>query len=617
MGIINLLSDELISQIAAGEVVERPASAVKELVENSVDAGAARVTVEVSEGGMKMIRVVDDGRGMSAEDAERAFMRHATSKISSLSDLFAIRTLGFRGEALASIASIATVTMRTRRAEDRVGVEVVMDRGARVDGGEVACASGTDITVSDLFKHTPARKKYMKSESTEYGHIFDCMMQIALSHPEVSFRLLRGGSGEQGGGEGGGRRSDEIVFDLPAGQDLKERVRSLFGNETAKALLPVKYGQMNLKISGFIGKPELSRSTKKYQFLFVNGRAIENRLISHAVGEAFHSLLMHEKYPWYALSIEIDPEFLDVNVHPRKVEVKFLNSQEVYRAVQGSVAHALSNFSLAPIMEGFTAPTQAPALCATANAGQARTNQTEPICSREQTQILHVQSYPAHELPTQKNLHEDGYFSIKGVRVRPIAQIANSYIIAESEEGLAIIDQHAAHERVRYARIVESQKNAMPMKQPLLVPLEIEVGASGMKILKEFGLEIEALGYELEPFGGNSFLLRTVPAGMEKKNPDRLLLEVLADFDSEIKAGLITSAGPQSASISSVKDALAKITACRGAIKFGDPLPTQEIHALLADMEQTPDSSHCPHGRPAIITLTFDKLEELFKRKKF
>lgn len=331
---IHLINDELISQIAAGEVIERPASAVKELLENSIDAGSTFIAIEIYGGGLNKIRVIDDGIGMSKNDARMAFKRHATSKISELSDLFLIKSLGFRGEALASIASISKVTMKTKFADEKTGTLFIINGNKEETFEEVAHNKGTDITVINLFEHTPVRKKYMKSEATEYGHIFDLICKIAMAHSEVGFKLSKDG---------------EDVFLLPKNQDLRERIRSLYGSNVANALVPIFYDQANLKISGFIGKPELSRSTKKYQFLFVNGRSIESRFLSHAVREAFNSLLMHEKYPWYAIQIQIDPQFLDVNVHPRKTEIRFLNNQEVYNAVFGAVSHALNTTNVSPV----------------------------------------------------------------------------------------------------------------------------------------------------------------------------------------------------------------------------------------------------------------------------
>lgn len=555
---ITVLSEELISQIAAGEVIERPASALKELLENSIDAGADKISVEIEEGGLKKIRVSDNGSGMSPEDARLCFKKHATSKIKSIEDLFCVKSLGFRGEALASIASIARVILETN--ESRVGTLIEIDGGKEIRFEESAYSKGTDISILGLFQHTPVRKKYMKQERTEYGHIFEVLANVALSNPEISFKL---------------KNNNELVFDLPGRQSLKERIRSLYG-EAANALIPINYQQSNLMLSGFVGKPELSRSSKKYQFLFVNGRPIEDRMISHAVKDAFHSLLMHEKFPWYLIDMQIDPNLIDVNVHPRKLEIRFLNQQEVFRVVMSTIHHALEASVLAPII------------------GRPKEEfLVEPKLEERKTEFKPTEY--VREAAPQKLIE------FEKVYMRPIAQVANSYIVAESEEGLILIDQHAAHERVRYARLMENLANEKIEKQALLVPLELELGKDGYRIVKDHLSDFEVLGFELEEFGGRTFLLRATPFGV--RNPDAFLNEIIGDL----------TANP----VKDFRETLLTYTACRGAIKFGDNLTISEMEGLIRDMEKTKHCSHCPHGRPAFVTLTFDGLETMFKRKNF
>lgn len=568
MSKIAILSDELISQIAAGEVIERPSSAVKELIENSIDAGASKIFIEIEEGGLKKIRVVDDGLGMDSEDARMAFERHATSKILKLNDLFTIKSLGFRGEALASIASVAHIIMKTKTAEARSGVRLEIDGGKEISFEETSCENGTDISILGLFKHTPARKKYMKTEKTEYAHIFDMISNIALSHPEIGFKL------RNDGGE---------VFDLPPNQNIKERISVLYGEDIAKALIPVIYLQSNLSINGFIGKPELSRSSKKYQFLFVNGRAIESRVVSQAVKEGFHSLLMHEKHPWYLFDIQIDPGIIDVNVHPRKLEIRFLNQQEIFRVIMGAVHHTLGTNAITPVFGDATQKIAAPTF----------------NFERQQSAIE-----PKKFNPT--NIQNKEIFEIASSRLRPLGQIANSYIIAESEEGIILIDQHAAHERVRYTCLMEELEKDVVKSQPLLVPLEMDLGIDGYKIISENLDEFKILGFEIEPFGGSTILIRAVPIQISAKNPEKIVTEMMADLKNEQRENHLKN----------LREFLLTYTACHGAIKFGDYLSMTEMQALLADMEKT-NSTHCPHGRPALITLTFDGLETMFKRKNF
>lgn len=574
---IRVLSNELISQIAAGEVIERPASAVKELVENAFDAGATQISVEIEEGGLRLIRVIDNGRGIPAGQLRLAFERHATSKLTGLDDLFRIQSLGFRGEALASIASIARVQAYSHVEGADAGAELELDASREIRFDEKGGPVGTDIKVLGLFQHTPARKKYMKTERTEANHIFEMLARLALAHPEVGMRF---------------QRDEKEVFSLPSKQSLKERVRSLYGSQTANALIPVQFHQSNLVINGFVGKPELARSSKKYQFILVNGRPIDSRLIQRAVKDAFHSLLMHEKHPWFLLDIQIDPQLVDVNVHPRKLEVKFVNQQEVFRAVRGSVHHALQGNLLSPAFVAAAAP-----------AATAPVPASIPLPEREAAPVRNFA--PAH-LPVQIR-EMKSTFNVQGTVLRPVAQIAHSYIVAESEEGLVLIDQHAAHERVRYAQLMEALEKETPLLQPLLTPLEMDLGVDAARLLEEYMKDFVSLGYEIESFGGNTFLVRSVPAGLTKRDPEKVLRDILTDLSNEWKNNHVKD----------LREELLTMTACRGAIKFGDPLSLPEMQALLEDMETTKHCTHCPHGRPALLTFSFDQLETLFKRKNF
>lgn len=569
---IQILSDELISQIAAGEVIERPASALKELLENSLDAGAHQISVELEEGGLKLLRVVDDGAGIPFEELPLAFTRHATSKIHSVEDLFEIRSLGFRGEALASMASIAEVELSSLSRQEELGGRIEVDGGKLLRHEPASCPAGTDIRVRGLFKHTPARKKYMKTERTEYQKCFDYLCRIALSHPKVGFRLKRDG---------------QVVFDLPRGQTLPSRIRGLYGGDVERGLLPVQYHQSNLQIRGFVGKPELSRSSRKYQFIFVNGRFIESRVIQSAVNEAFHSLLMHGKHPWFLLDIEMDPEFLDVNVHPRKLELRFLNQQELFRAVRGAAKHALEKTDTLPLHErpriiSNSSPWSGPVV---APASEAALPLNFERVEREHQSLV----------------------TLKGEALRPVAQVANSYIVAEGESGLVLIDQHAAHERVRYAELMKALESRSVEKQALLTPLELDLGREGAEFLGQHLEAFEALGFELEAFGADRFLLRSVPSGLDRREPEDLFKDVLTDLEAQ----------GYSNAVKNLQEHLLTYTACRGAIKFGDPLSLHEMQALLLQMERTEHCDHCPHGRPAMIQFSFDELETLFKRKNF
>lgn len=563
---IKLLSDELVSQIAAGEVIERPASAVKELIENSIDAGATEISVEIEEGGLKKIRVADNGCGISKDDGRMAFSRHATSKIQKKDDLFSVKSLGFRGEALASIGSISKVIMLSSDQENGEGFLIEIDGGKEIKFEDAMSTRGTDIGIFGLFAHTPVRKKYMKSERTEYDHIFEIISHIALANTGIGFRLKKDG---------------EEIFDLSKGQSIQERIRILYGDDSAEALLKINYQQSNLCISGFVGKPELSRSNKKYQFLFVNGRSIFDRSIAHAVKDAFHSLLMHEKFPWFLIDMEIDPHFIDVNVHPRKLEIRFLNQQEIYRTVLNTVKHALEANMLSPVVSNF-----------------------------EKFDFERVQREISHETDeTEFKKEQPSILSADFSRpkIRPIAQVANSYIVAENDDGLVLIDQHAAHERVRYEKLMKALENEEPLSQPLLLPLELNFGVDSYRLIKENMNEFVRMGFDLEEFGGNSFILRGVPSGISTKDCDTVIKEMIADITKEWKVNHVKN----------LREFLLTYTACRGAVKFGDKMSLIEMENLIKDMESTKNSGHCPHGRPSMVNLTFSNLDVMFKRKNF
>ena len=564
---IQLLPDDLVSQIAAGEVIERPASALKELLENSLDAKADQIHVELEEGGLKKLRVKDNGMGIPYGQLKMAFERHATSKLQAFEDLLSLRSFGFRGEALASIASISKVVAMSRHFEDRLGQHLELSGGKMELLEDSSCEAGTDISIYGLFQHTPARKKYMKSFQTEVQHCLELLFRTALIHPQVGFTVLKDG---------------EMVVELPKNQRLEERILSLYGKDTLKALIPVQFLQANLQIKGFVGKPELSRHSKKYQFLYINDRPIQNRLIHQAVVDAFHSLLMNEKHPWYFLDIQIDPAQVDVNVHPRKLEVRFVNSQEVFRAVRGAVLHGLESQNLSPQFGELRE--------AVSEFDSGGMQMDFSLSERSETEW------------TQREV-----FEVKGSRLRPLAQLHRSYILAENPEGLVVIDQHAAHERVRYERLLkEMEENRVPM-QALLSPLELDFGVAEKNLIATHLEVFKELGFELEPFGGNSFLLRSVPSDLGRRKPDKVIQEILGDLGKEMQPNHVKS----------LREKLVVSAACRGAVMFGDELTMVEMEALLRDMENTLHPTHCPHGRPSMLRFDFAELETLFKRRNF
>ncbi|EKD47603.1 MAG: hypothetical protein ACD_65C00369G0001 [uncultured bacterium] len=558
MALIRVLPESLINQIAAGEVVERPASVVKELVENAIDAGSTEITCEIVSGGLEAIIVSDNGSGMLREDAKMAWERHATSKIASGKDLFAISTLGFRGEALASIASVSMTEMETGRKDDVSGTFLKAKGGVIFDVSDCGCAPGTKISVFNLFYNTPARRKYMKNESTETRYIIELMQGFSISRPDIAFKLISDG---------------KVVLDVSS--DISEnRILAIFGKEIYDNLVPVYYGGTGFSINGFIGKPIVSRSNKKGQFIVLNGRLIQSNIIAHAVKEAYYSMLMHEKFPWFLLNIKVIPEDVDVNVHPRKLEVRFLKQNEVYRSVYGCVESALNKNILVPKVQ-IEADTAIP----------LQMEFREPGGIKDFIEIM------------QKGRTSE---------LKPVAQIANSYILAEDDNGLVIIDQHAAHERVMYEKILDTVKKSQLVSQAVLAPQPIDFGAAEAEIIRSNLGSLKEIGVEVEEFGGNTFLVTSLPADMVKNDSGEILRGLIDDLSELKKSG---------GSMQSKRDYLIHFAACRSAVKFGQKLSHEEQVALIDELFKIDRKETCPHGRPTMIRMTYGELEKMFGRR--
>lgn len=568
MNIIKILPENLINQIAAGEVVERPASVVKELLENSIDAGASRITLEIIGAGDELIKITDNGSGMDKEDAQLSFERHATSKISNADDLFNISSLGFRGEAIASIASVSHMTMKTKKQEDPVGTLISCNGGVIEKNEEVSCNDGTQIEVRNLFYNTPARKKYLKTASTEYQNIIAIFQGIALMHPGVHFKLIH---------------DDKVSFEYPVADTLIDRVRDCLGKNVSENLLPIFYEGSDIQFEGFIGKPELGRSGTKHQYLFVNERQITHHLFSYAIAEAYHSLLMDGKKPFYLINIKINPALIDVNVHPRKLEIRFQNQNEIFKILQAASKKTLEKNVLMPSFSNFReheAPTE--------NQIKAALEFTERISGGTG---LNKYSYKQEE---PENLS-----------MKPLTQIAKSYILAENEEGLILIDQHAAHERVRYEELMDQLEKKSPEKQQLLLPLEIELSGLEVEMFENNKSIFEDLGFEIESFGGNTFIIQAVPSPIANQNVQNILQQVLSDLSDDKSTRAVKN--PQ--------EKILEYMACRSAIKFGKDLSYDEMIELIRQVDKLKRPYTCPHGRPSMVQLTYNELEKMFKRK--
>jgi DNA mismatch repair protein MutL len=618
-GRVRVLPPEVADKIAAGEVVERPASVVKELVENALDAGARHVRIELEDAGIGLIAVADDGEGMHADDAVRAFARHATSKVTSVDDLFHITTLGFRGEALASIAAVSTTTLITRRPGDLGGTQVLVRGGKIEEVRSAGTAPGTRVEVVDLFANTPARRKFLKAPATEVGHVTELVTRTALAWPSVGFQL---------------RHGQRTLLDYPSVQDAAERVVQVFGAERAAAMLPFHGRGVAGTIRGWLTGSHLSFPSPRQIFTYVNGRYVRDKLVSHALVAGYSTLLMHGRYPAAVVFIEVPPEEIDVNVHPAKSEVRFRRGGAVHDLVTRAVSERLrSQTAAAPaapaaVTSGVSDPLAqmtivlrprrpdlAPRFGSHPVMGQA------PSPSAPATPALQVQAWPrvlpampqppapppaGHPaepmLPSASSgaAKPAGFFGA----LRVIGQAFEGYLICESGESLLVIDQHAAHERVTFERLRHAYADGGIARQRLLVPAIVDVGAQAAPLLAEGLAALENLGFELEPFGGSSFAVRAVPALLSDADPAALVRDVAEELTEVGRSRRVTQAA---------ESVLARL-ACHTAVRVGQSLGPEQIRALLTAMDNVDFAGNCPHGRPAFITLPRSDLERLFKR---
>ncbi len=618
-GRVRVLPPEVADKIAAGEVVERPASVVKELVENSLDAGARQIRIELEDAGIGLIAVVDDGEGMTADDAVRAFARHATSKVACVDDLFHITTLGFRGEALASIAAVSTTTMITRRHGDLGGTQVLVRGGTVVEVRAAGAPAGTRVEVVDLFGNTPARRKFLKAPATEVGHVSELVTRTALAFPHVSF-LLRHGS--------------RTLLDYAAVADGAERVAQVYGRERAIAMLPFHGRAAVGSIRGWLSGSHLTLPSARQIFTYVNGRYVRDKLVSHALVAGYSTLLMHGRYPAAVVFIDVPPEDVDVNVHPAKSEVRFRLGGAVHDLITRAVNERLR--SQAPPETPRGAPEPTPEAPATASAEQMTIalrpyaplrlvpgRPVEPPISQLVTPAVsttappHVAAEPVvvsmpHAAPVGPSATAAvraataaagtpaGFFST----LRVIGQAFEGYLICQSGESLLVIDQHAAHERVTFERLRHAYADGGVTRQRLLVPVVVDVGAQAAPLLSEHLTDLESLGFELDPFGGSTFAVRAVPALLSDGDPAVLVRDLAEELTDVGRSRRLTEA---------VEAVLARL-ACHSAVRVGQSLGAEQIRALLASMDTVDFAGNCPHGRPAFITLPRTDLERLFKR---
>jgi DNA mismatch repair protein MutL len=603
---IRQLPDTLINQIAAGEVVERPASVVKELVENALDAGALRIDIDLEEGGIRLIRIRDDGGGIAPDELPLAVARHATSKIASLDDLEAVATLGFRGEALPSIASVSRFSLSSRRADDEHGASLQVDGGRLGEIVPKAQAPGTTVEVRELFYNVPARRKFLRAERTELGHIEEWLRSLALARPDVELRVSHNG-----------RPSRRYKPDL---LDASLRLNETLGEDFARQALRVEHGAAGLRLHGWIALPSYSRASADQQYLYVNGRAVRDRNIAHAVKMAYQDVLFHGRQPAYVLFLEIDPLRVDVNVHPAKHEVRFRDTRLVhdfvYRTLQDALAETRAG-AVAAATQGAADNARYPALMASFAPSQSWSpTQQSPLGLKLAEapaayaalygQRLPAAPYAAHSPEQPLPASSDASIPPLGYA---IAQLHGIYILAENADGLIVVDMHAAHERIGYEKLKSAHDGIGLHSQPLLVPLNMAVAEREAEIAEREAETLATLGFDLTRSGPQSISVRSVPALLAQADPEGLLRDVLTDLREH--GGDAVSGGQR---IAAARDELLSTMACHGAVRANRRLSLPEMNALLREMEITERSGQCNHGRPTWARFSLAEIDRWFMR---
>ncbi len=612
-----MLPDNIANQIAAGEVIQRPASAVKELLENAVDAGAAEIRLYVNDAGKSLIQVTDNGSGMSETDARMAFERHATSKIRNIDDLFHIRTMGFRGEALASIAAVSQVEIRTKRAEDSTGILIEIENSAVLRQEPVATSDGTSISMKNLFFNVPARRNFLKSNASEMRHIVEEFIRVALAFPHVFFSLTSNG---------------QQTFHLEAGS-LKQRIVQLLGNQYNSRLVAVKEDTDYLNIHGFVGKPETAKRTRGDQYFFVNNRFIKSPYLNHALQHAYHDMIPSDSFPMYVLFIDLDPTQIDVNVHPTKQEIKFEDEKIVYAFVQAAVKHALAQFSITPTLDfnldasiqqldsvqnPFTdekkSSTQSSSIYKTfSEANQAHkiegssfrnwSDMNEETKGREAGFVSLSRNFISFEAqqPLQSKFPSEKKLFLSEHTV--LSQIFQTYILVPIEQSFLLVHQQSAHERVIYERLSAAMEGKPVATQQSLFPATLELSPADALILQELLPELQNMGYAVEPFGKSSFVIQGTPAdvdtGDEKRSIEKIL-EHYKHFSSELRL--------------SKREMLLRTVSWQQSIRPNTALSNKEMQQLIEDLFACAQPNTTPSGRPTYLEFKKDQLEKMFGR---
>jgi len=613
--IIQLLPDSVANQIAAGEVVQRPASAVKELVENAIDAGADKIQLILKDAGKALIQVIDNGCGMSLTDARMSFERHATSKIKKAEDLFAIRTMGFRGEAMASIAAIAQVELKTRRHEDELGTCVLIE-GSEVLSQE-ACSvnTGTSISVKNLFYNTPARRNFLRSNPVEMRHIIDEFQRVALANPQIFFTMHHDG---------------QEVYHLPASM-LKQRIVHLFGNNYNQRLVPVEEDTSIIKLHGFVGKPEFARKTRGEQFFFVNNRFIRDAYLNHAVLTAFYEVLPDDSYPLYVLFIDIDPAKIDINVHPTKTEIKYQDEKSIYAIIRSAVKRSLGRYNITPSLdfdqensiEHLITPKPFEEIVAPTIAFNPDFNPfAKEKTNNREIPFLRDKSYDSpipknwdtlyeiskREPSMQQEIHRESNISVDEQEVsksseRQLFQIHNRFILSQIKSGFMLINQQAAHERILYERFLQQLQNHSGVSQQSLFPQSVTLNSSDFELLKELLPDVRALGFDIREFGKNTVVVEGIPAELNNVAEHQLLEQLLEGFKNNLAILKLDK-----------RDNLARSLARNAATKSGVKLSLEEMNLLIDQLFACQMPNVALNGKPVISTFTLNELLERFEK---
>jgi DNA mismatch repair protein MutL len=596
---IHLLPDNIANQIAAGEVIQRPASAVKELLENAVDAGATEIRLIVNDAGKALVQVIDNGGGMTETDARMCFERHATSKISSIEDLFHIRTMGFRGEALASIAAVAQVEMRTRKAGTDIGTYIEIENSEVKKQTPVATSEGTSIAMKNLFFNVPARRNFLKSNASELRHIVDEFIRVTMAFPGVFFSLTHNG---------------QEMFHLEAGS-LKQRIVQILGNHYSSKLVAVKEETDYLNVYGFVGKPETAKKTRGDQYFFVNNRFIKSAYLNHAVMNAYQDMMPADSFPMYVLFIDLNPEKVDVNVHPTKQEIKFEDEKIVYAFIQAAVKHALAQFSITPtldfeldssieslesVQKPFTQERQAATRGSSIFQTFTEANQAHRIES-DAGGLKHWNNFVQAEKPEsfRADIQQQAFVHNQ---VAELVQVMNTYILYPAGQGFLLIHQQSAHERVIYERLIAALQGQPVATQTSLFPSTIELAAADAVLLNELLPDLHDMGYTIEPFGKNSFVIQGTPADVESGNEKMVLENILEQCKhfSEVKL--------------SKREMLLRSVASQQAIRAGVSLSSKEMQRLTEDLFHCQTPNVTPSGKPTFLEFKKEGLEKMFGR---